>query len=96
MRFGLIGREYDEVKALYFLFPNISEIIIFGSRARGDYKRVSDIDIALKGDLEKIDIAKIRDYFEDGTIPYTVDVVEYSKISNDEFKKNIDLEGVVL
>lgn len=28
---------------------NISKVILFGSRARGDYKRVSDIDLAVSG-----------------------------------------------
>lgn len=36
MKFGLKERELDEIKALYYLFPEIDEIVIFGSRARGE------------------------------------------------------------
>lgn len=95
MKFGLKERELDEIKVLYYLFPEIDEIIIFGSRARGDYSRVSDIDIAIKGDVDKI-MYKIRDYFEESSIIYTVDVVNYISISNQDFKENIDSEGVII
>lgn len=95
MKFGLKARELDEIKILYYLFPEIDEIIIFGSRARGDYSRVSDIDIAIKGNVDKI-MYKIRDYFEESSILYTVDVVNYMSISNQDFKENIDNEGVII
>ncbi|ERT69052.1 MULTISPECIES: nucleotidyltransferase family protein [Cetobacterium] len=95
MKFGLKERELDEIKVLYYLFPEIDEIVIFGSRARGDYSRVSDIDIAIKGDVDKI-MYKIRDYFEESSIIYTVDVVNYISISNQDFKENIDSEGVII
>lgn len=95
MKFGLKERELDEIKALYYLFPEIDEIVIFGSRARGDYNKVSDIDIAIKGEVDKI-MYKIRDYFEESSIIYTVDVVNYISISNQDFKENIDNEGIIV
>ncbi|MCX3066769.1 nucleotidyltransferase domain-containing protein [Cetobacterium somerae] len=95
MKFGLKERELDEIKVLYYLFPEIDEIVIFGSRARGDYNKVSDIDIAIKGDVDKI-MYKIRDYFEESSIIYTVDVVNYISISNQDFKENIDNEGIIV
>ena len=96
MKFGLKERYYDELKALYFLFPNIDEIIIFGSRARGDYREYSDIDIAIKGELTKLEIALIREHLEESKIPYVTDVVEYSKIVDKKFKEEIDKEGEIL
>ncbi|WP_291941975.1 nucleotidyltransferase domain-containing protein [Cetobacterium sp.] len=95
MKFALKERELDEIKVLYYLFPEIDEIVIFGSRARGDYNKVSDIDIAIKGDVDKI-MYKIRDYFEESSIMYTVDVVNYISISNQDFKENIDNEGIIV
>ena len=95
MKFGLKERELDEIKALYYILPEIDEMTIFGSRARGDYSRVSEIEIAVKGNVDKI-MYKIRDYFEESNILYTVDVVNYETISNLEFKENIDREGVVI
>lgn len=95
MNLGLKEREIDEIKVLYYLFPQINQIIIFGSRARGDYNRTSDIDIAITGQIDEI-IYKIRDYFEESNLLYTVDVVNYNSIIDLEFKKNIDTEGIIL
>ncbi|WP_294093902.1 nucleotidyltransferase domain-containing protein [uncultured Cetobacterium sp.] len=95
MNLGLKEREIDEIKILHYLFPQINQIIIFGSRARGDYNRTSDIDIAITGQIDEI-IYKIRDYFEESNLLYTVDVVNYNSITDMEFKKNIDTEGIIL
>lgn len=95
MKFGLKEKELDEIKVLYYLFPEIDKIIIFGSRARGDYKKSSDIDIVIKGNVDKI-MYKIRDYFEESGILYTVDVINYQAIADKEFEKNIDKEGITI
>lgn len=95
MKFGLTERELDEIKIIYHLFPEIEKIIIFGSRARGDFRRTSDIDIALIGNVEKT-IYKIRDYFDESRIIYTVDVVDFSKIESSTFKEDIEKEGIEL
>lgn len=95
MKFGLTERELDEIKIIYHLFPEIEKIIIFGSRARGDFRRTSDIDIALIGNVEKT-IYKIRDYFDESRIIYTVDVVDFSKIESSAFKEDIEKEGIEL
>ena len=96
VNFGLKDRELDEIKILYYLFPEIDEIIIFGSRARGDYKLTSDIDIALKGKIDNLTLCKIRDYFEESRIPYLVDIIYYEKIMNIFFKESIDKDGIII
>ncbi len=70
------------------------EVILFGSRARGDYKYYSDIDLAIKG-LEKKDILKIKDFVEESTVPYFVDIVRYEDAPL-KLKENIDKEGVIV
>ncbi|MGL6066029.1 MAG: nucleotidyltransferase family protein [Cetobacterium sp.] len=92
MRFGLNDKEIDEIKILYYIFPKIDEIIIFGSRARGDFRIASDIDIALKGDVSDI-LYLVKDYFDESSIIYTVDVIDYFKITSAIFKEDIDKEG---
>ena len=37
----------DEIKMIAFNYPNIYKIILFGSRARGDFRSSSDIDLAI-------------------------------------------------
>ena len=56
-------------------------IYLFGSRARGEEKRYSDIDIAIssKEDL-KYDIVKLKEIIEESNLIYKVDLVELKKV----------------
>ena len=72
------------------------KVILYGSRARGDYNERSDFDIALAGKekLEEKIIRIVKEEFEESTIPYKVEVVDFNNVS-DVLKKQINAEGVV-
>ena len=73
-----------------------AKVILYGSRARGDFKEGSDIDIAL--DMgSKIDsslISNITWDLEDSDLPIFFDIVDFSKMT-ENMKKNILKDGVV-
>ena len=69
------------------------EFILFGSRARGDYKTNSDIDIAIRK-VRKEDIYKIQNDFDLLDIPYTFDLVFIKEDTNEELLISIKSEGV--
>jgi len=58
-----------------------ARVYLFGSWARGEEKRASDIDIAIEyeGSLAHDIIVKIRELLEESRIPYRVDVVDLTK-----------------
>ena len=58
-------------------------LILFGSRARGDYNRVSDIDIGILPDknLDRKKLILLKEKIDNLNFPYTVDVVDLSKVS---------------
>jgi predicted nucleotidyltransferase len=78
--------------------PEISETIIFGSRALGNAKDGSDIDLCLKGkEITSRLIAKIdMSLNEETNLPYFFDIVHYEAIKNEELKKHIDQFGIVI
>ncbi len=71
----------------------VREAILFGSRAKGNYKPGSDIDIAVKGDISKDQLARLLTDFEESTLPYFVDVVVYENLKNDALREHIDRVG---
>jgi len=71
----------------------IEEAILFGSRARGNYKQTSDIDIAIKLRENSSKIYDIRDELLKQNIIYTFDIIDYDKINNEKLKENIYAEG---
>lgn len=95
MRYGLSEEIYLQIKKIankYYKY----QFKIFGSRARGDYKKNSDIDIAIFGDIKDEDEYKILNEFDLLDIPYTFDIVFVEKITKKEFINSILREGVVL
>lgn len=96
MKFGLTEQEIQELCALFSLHPEITEVIIFGSRATNSYKKNSDIDLALKGDINFDLAAKVKHQLEEATsLPYFFDVVNYTTLTNQELKQRIDREGKI-
>jgi len=67
---------------------------LFGSSVREDYKKFSDIDIALENaDSKAITLLKYK--LEDLNIPYKVEIIDLSKVS-EKFKKEIFKNGVLI
>ena len=52
MKFGLSEDTYIKLKEVVNKYSNY-KFKIFGSRARGDYKNNSDIDIAIEGNVDR-------------------------------------------
>lgn len=64
------------------LDKNTYQAFIFGSRATGTNRKYSDIDIGIKGPILDIaTLAKIKSAFEESTLPYNVDVVDFNYTS---------------
>lgn len=71
----------------------ITKIILFGSRARGDFSRASDIDIAVcGGNVERFAV----DAEEELPTLLTFDVVDLSKDISESLRESIQREGVIL
>lgn len=92
MKFGLSDEIYLQIKNIIKKY-NKYEFKIFGSRARGDFKNTSDIDIAVIGRVSKEDEFAILNEFDLLEIPYTVDVLFVNKIRKIELLNSIKLDG---
>ncbi len=94
LKFGINARHRAELLRILKSY-GVKHAYIFGSRARGDYKKYSDIDIAIKDSLDKTDKANLAMDLRESNIPFTVDVVFYDETENDTLKEEIDKEGVL-
>jgi predicted nucleotidyltransferase len=96
--FGIYDKSYLLILEAFTLFPKIEKVIVFGSRAMGNHKKGSDIDLAILGsgvDFETTSRlhGKLNDELP---IPYFVDVVNFNTIDVEELKKHIYEEGKVI
>ncbi len=94
--FGLQQDDIDAIIKLLSNYPQIEQAIIFGSRAKGNYKAGSDIDIALKGNNIDEVVWKVHYKLEEESIlPYYFDLLDYNKIENKELIEHINRAGIV-
>ncbi|MFH0800497.1 MAG: nucleotidyltransferase domain-containing protein [Pseudomonadota bacterium] len=94
MKFGLSKCQISELAAIFASFSEIADVIIFGSRAMGNFKKGSDVDLALKGRISAALVGRLsRKLNAETNLPYKFDVIDYDKISNSELKKHIDAFG---
>ena len=75
-------------------YSNIQKATVFGSRAMGNHKQYSDVDIAIFGNLNDLELESLRLDLDELYIIYKLDLVEYDRISNLELKEHIDRVGV--
>lgn len=98
MSFGLSESDMDYMVATLQSFLEVKKAMIFGSRAMGNFKRGSDVDIALFGkDVDFSIVAKIKDRLqEESPMPYMFDIVDATHTNSDALKGHIEEYGVVL
>ena len=88
----------ERIKALVLqaLQGEDASVFLFGSWARGEARRSSDVDVAIEyhGPSDRRKIARLREALEESTIPYEVDVVDMQEASA-ALVKEIRKDGIV-
>ncbi len=95
-RFGLKETTIEKLCGVFAKYPQVSKAILYGSRAKGNYKNGSDIDLTLHGgaDLTLNVLYKILDEIDDLLLPYTIDLSIYRTLSDPDFIEHIQRVGV--
>jgi predicted nucleotidyltransferase len=95
MPYGLSEKTIKKLSKVFEESTNTEEAIIFGSRAKGNYREGSDIDIALKGKNLDFEILKNLELKIDQLmLPYEINLVIYNNIDNKDLKKHIERVGI--
>lgn len=87
---------YQLINVLQKYSLDIERVILFGSRARGDFQYTSDIDLAIKFRHNTNMYCEIVDQLTQMAEIYSVDVIDYDKIHNSKLKKYIDEESIII
>lgn len=73
----------------------VKKAILYGSRAKGNYKPFSDIDITLVGDsLSRRDLNVASCALDDLLLPYQIDLSLYDTLKNEDLIEHINHYGV--
>jgi predicted nucleotidyltransferase len=94
--FGLKDNHLNLIKSVFEGHTNVSKVVIYGSRAKGNYRAGSDIDLTLFGEnLNFNTLLKIENELDDLLLPYHIDLSIFNNIENNDLIEHINRVGIV-
>ncbi len=95
--YGLKAIHIDKIKSVFANCSEIDKAILYGSRAKGNYREGSDIDISIVGNKLSLDtLLRIETALDDLLLPYNIDISIYDKIENLELIEHIKRIGIII
>mgnify|MGYP001806189445 CR=1 FL=1 len=95
MKYGLSETIIESLQQVFETNAKVDKAFLFGSRAKGNYRDASDIDMALKGqDLTFDDILSLGVKLDDLNLPYKIDLLDYHTIKEPALQEHIDRVGI--
>lgn len=96
MNHGLSERTALRIRRILAVFAEVDEAILYGSRAMGNFKPGSDVDLALRGQALTWQVcAEMAGMFEASSVPYKVDLTPLALLEHEGLRAHIDRVGVV-
>lgn len=94
-KFGLTERDMKTILSVFQSFPAVKTVYLFGSRAKGNYRLGSDVDLAImnKG-VDSTTLSRLIGEFEESNLPYNIDLVDFTKLAKQEFIDHINRVGI--
>ena len=83
MKFGLSEDNIEKINGIFKNHPEVTEAIIYGSRAKGNHREGSDIDLTLKGsNLTEELRSVIWTAIDELNTPYLIDLSIYENLNS--------------
>lgn len=96
MNCGLPSVTIEKIRGVLASYPEIEDAILYGSRAKGNHKPGSDIDLTLRGKALTADLRDaVASALDDLLLPYMIDLSLYDQIDQADLQDHIDRVGVV-
>jgi len=93
---GLSDETVAQIHDVFARFPEVEKAVLYGSRAKGNYKPGSDVDLTLLGvEVTSKILGHIQAELEDGLLPYTFDLSILAQITQADLLDHIRRVGVV-
>ncbi len=97
LKFGLKATTIDKIISVLVQYPEVESAIVYGSRAKGNYRPGSDIDLTLTGsELTYNTLLRIDTKIDDLLLPYLFDISLLRQISNPDVVDHIRRVGIPL
>lgn len=94
-KFGLSERTINELLEYFKSKPEIEKVMVYGSRAKGNFRNGSDIDFAVWTNGKSAYELRIEAELDDLETPYMFDVTDYKNLTHEGMKKSINRDGIL-
>jgi len=97
MNSGLSDTELNKLRGIFSQYTDIEKVVLYGSRAKGNYKPFSDVDITLIGDtLTHNQLNKLSLDVDDLLMPYEFDISIFHTLKNNDLIEHIERVGITI
>lgn len=92
---GLSPETIKKINAVFARYPKIQIVKLYGSRAKGNFRHGSDIDLTIMGDsLSASQLPGIETELDDLLLPYKIDVSLFRQIEHSDLVDHIERVGI--
>ena len=96
MKYGLPETAVAKLCAVFAGFPAVEKAVLYGSRAKGNFKTGSDIDLTLYGEAVTSDLcSEVASALDDLLLPYTIDLSVFEELNHAKLREHIERVGVL-
>ncbi|WP_366922101.1 nucleotidyltransferase domain-containing protein [Metallumcola ferriviriculae] len=92
MRFGLEDKIIKKINSVLSRYKTVHKAMIFGSRAKGDFKYNSDIDIAVYTNGESV--TGLLHELDEAAGIYKTDLIIMEQLNNEKLRQKIERDGI--
>jgi predicted nucleotidyltransferase len=92
--YGLPRSAIEKINGVFSAHPAVETAMLYGSRAKGNYKNGSDIDLTLRGAVAFRELLRIETELDDLLLPWMIDLSIYEHIDNPALIEHIQQVGV--
>lgn len=97
MPYGLKEIELEKLDVVFAANERIERVVLYGSRAKGNYKPFSDVDITLEGpELTHTDLSRLSLAIDDLLLPYQFDISIFHTLKNEALIDHIRRIGITI
>jgi uncharacterized protein len=96
MKYGLPENTAEQICQVFDRFPEVEKALLYGSRAKGNHRPGSDIDLTLLGSaLTRQLCGSIAEALDELLLPYTIDLSLFAELKHPELEAHIQRVGQV-
>lgn len=96
MKFGLPETVIQRIQGVFASHPAVREVLVYGSRAKGNFREGSDIDLTIQGTVDTDELDQIETELEDLVLAWTIDLSVYDNLDNPALVDHINRVGACI